>query len=103
MIPLIAKAFGTFGIDVPSTTQLELFRSAGIDANVRAEVQVLPPGHPYGRLALQFATALKDPIQAIVGAEELDRLVKGAEVELQDPDRWGVTFTLFQTWGQYRA
>lgn len=103
LIPLIAKAFGTFGIDVPSTTQLELFRSAGIDVNVRAEVQVLPPGHPYGRLTLQFATALKDPIQAIVGAEELDRLVKGAELELQDPDRWGVTFTLFQTWGQYWA
>lgn len=100
LIPLIVKAFGTVGIDVPSTTQLEMFRSAGIDVNVRAEVQVVPPGHPYQRLALQFAAGLQKPLQAIVGAEELERLVNEAETELQDPDRWGLTHTLFQTWGQ---
>lgn len=103
LVPLIAETFASFGIDIPSTTQMEMFRNAGIDVNVRAEVQVLHPGHPYQRLALQFATALRAPIQAIVGVEELDRLVKAAELELQDPDRWGITFTLFQTWGQHRA
>lgn len=100
LIPLLVKAFGTVGIDVPSTTQLELFRNAGIDVNVRAEVQVLPPGHPYQRMALQFAAGLQKPLQAIVGAEELERLVNEAETELQDPHRWGLTHTLFQTWGQ---
>lgn len=98
--PLIAKAFVSLGIDIPSSTQLEMFRTAGVDVNVRAEVVALPPGHPYQRLALQFATALRAPIQAIVGSEELERLVEQAEAELEDPHRWGMTATLFQTWGQ---
>ena len=96
---LIAQAFVSAGIDIPSTTQLEMFRSAGIDVRVRTEVQALPPGHPYQWVALQFAAALQEPMQAIAGADELERLMKEAEAELSDPDRWGVTFTLFQTWG----
>ena len=102
LIPLIAQAFVSAGIDIPSSSQLEMFRNAGIDVNVRTEVQALPPGHPYQRLALQFATALHAPIAAIAGAEELERLEKETEHELSDPDRWGLSFTLFQTWGRRR-
>lgn len=100
LIPLIVEAFDSLGLDVPSTTQLEMFRSSGIDPNVRTEVQAMPPGHPYGGLALQFAASLQEPMRSIVGVDELERLVKEAEAELLEPERWSVTFTLFQTWGQ---
>jgi len=36
-------------------------------------------------------------------ADELDQLKNQAERELQDPGRWGVTFTLFQCWGRRQA
>ena len=102
--PLIGEAFRKAGGDPdPAATQLELFRSAGIDVTARAEVQALPPGHPYLRLPLMYVTALQGLLRSIVDAEELERLEKAAERELQDPGRWGVTFTLFQCWGQRRA
>lgn len=103
LISLIVAGFGSLGIDVPSTTQLEMFRSCGVDVNVRAEVLALPPGSPYLRLPLQFTAALRGPLQSIAGAEELERLEQEAEQELQQPDRWGLTFSLFQCWGQRTA
>ena len=72
----------------------------GIEANVRAEVFALPPGHPYLRLPLQFATALEARLHSLVGAGELERLRNEAEVELNEPGRWGTTFTLIQSWGR---
>jgi SAM-dependent methyltransferase len=102
--PLIGEAFRKAGGDPdPAASMLELFRSAGIDVHARAEVQALPPGHPYLRLPLQYLTAVHGLLRSIVGAGELERLEKEAERELQDPGRWGVTFTLFQCWGRRRA
>src|SRR4029450_4160285 len=65
LIALIVEAFRRTGGDWaagrrhPGRTGLDLLRGAGIEANVRAEVFALPPGHPYLRLPLQFATALE--------------------------------------------
>ena len=67
---------------------------------MRAEVLALPPGHPYLRLPLQFATALKARLVTFVDAGELERLRQEAESELHDPGRWGTTFTLLQSWGE---
>ena len=39
---------------------LDLLRGFDIEGNVRAEVLALPPGHPYLRRPLQFATALEE-------------------------------------------
>lgn len=104
LIPLIGEAFRKAGGDPDAAvTQLELFRSSGIEPNIRAEVQALPPGHPYLRLPLQFSTALQGVLRSIVAADELERLEKEAERELQDPDRWGITFTLVQCWGRRAA
>lgn len=101
LIPLIGEAFRKAGGDPDAAaTQLELFRRSGIEANVRAEVLALPPGHPYLRLPLQFSSALQGLLQSIAGADKLERLEKEAERELQDPDRWGITFTLVQSWGR---
>jgi hypothetical protein len=45
---------------MPVASWLTCFAGFGIAGNVRAEVLALPPGHPYLRLPLQFATALEN-------------------------------------------
>jgi SAM-dependent methyltransferase len=101
LIDLIVEAFRRTGGDWDAGRKhLDLFRSFGIEANVRAEVFALPPGHPYLRLPLQFATALEARLLLLVEPGELERLRTDAEVELQEPGRWGTTFTLIQSWGR---
>jgi SAM-dependent methyltransferase len=101
LIALIVEAFRRTGGDWDAgRTHLDLFRGAGIEAHVRAELFALPPGHPYLRLPLQFATALEARLLSLVGADELERLRGKAEVELKASARWGTTFTLIQSWGQ---
>jgi hypothetical protein len=78
--------------------QLQLFRRFGVVANVRAEVLALPPG--YLRLPLQSTTALEARLLSFVDATELARLRTQAEAELKEPERWGTTFTLLQSWGR---
>ncbi|MPZ87207.1 MAG: methyltransferase domain-containing protein [Nitriliruptorales bacterium] len=104
LIPLLSEAFRKAGGDPDcATTQLEVFRDAGIEPHARAEVQALPPGHPYLRLPLVFATALDGLLRSLVDGDDLDRTLAQAERELADPGRWGLTFTLVQTWGQRQA
>jgi hypothetical protein len=67
---------------------------------VRAEVVALPPGHPYLRLTLQFATTLEARLLSFVDASDLQRLRQEAEAELKEPIRWGTTFTLLQSWAE---
>ncbi len=101
LIPLLGEAFLKAGGDPDAAaTQLELFRSSGIEPNVRAEVQALPPGHPYLRLPLQFATYLDGLLRSFVDADQLEQILVQAERELQDAGRWGLTFTLVQCWGR---
>ncbi len=101
LIPLLAQAF-EIGSDDPWVARRlpRLFRDANIEPTVRAEVQALEPGHPYQRLPLQFATALQGALHKLVDADELAAMLDEAEAELADPGRWGLTFTLVQTWGQ---
>jgi hypothetical protein len=101
LIALIVEAFRRTGGDWDAGRKhLDLFRSFGIEADVRAEVLALPPGHPYLRLPLQFATALEARLLSLVEPGELERLRNDAEVELKEPGRWGTTFTLLQAWGR---
>lgn len=100
LIALIEEAFLHSGGDWQAgRKQLALLRDFGIEAGVRAEVLALPPGHPYLRLPLQFATALEAKLLAVTDAEELARLKEEGETELAEPGRWGTTFTLLQAWG----
>jgi SAM-dependent methyltransferase len=102
LIALTVEAFRRTGGDWDAGRQHpDLFRSFGIEANVRAEVFALPPGHPYLRLPLQFATALEARLLSFVRAEELEQLRNDAEAELKEPGRWGTTFTLLQCWGTW--
>lgn len=100
LIALLAEAFRRWGDLDAGRKQLQLFREVGIEANVRADVLALPPGHPYLRLPLQMVAGLKARLQTFVDPDELERLIPAAEAELQEPDRWGTTFTLLQSWGR---
>jgi SAM-dependent methyltransferase len=101
LIVLIQDAFLLSGGDWGAgRMHLQLLREFGIEGNVSAEVFALPPGHPYLRLPLQFVTALEERLLSLVSADELDKLRKEGEAELQEPDRWGTTFTLLQCWGR---
>jgi SAM-dependent methyltransferase len=100
VITFIREAFHRWGDADAGRKHLQLFRRFDIAANVRAEVLALPPGHPYLRLPLQFTTALEPRLLTFVDATELARLRTQAEVELREPERWGTTFTLLQSWGR---
>ncbi len=103
LIARLGDVFERWGDPYVSRRQLELFRDYGIEANVRADVEALPPGHPYLRLPLQFATGLEAGLLTFMDQEKLDQLRNEAENELEQPGRWGTTFTLVQSWGQRAA
>jgi SAM-dependent methyltransferase len=101
LIALIVEAFALSGGDWEAGRRhLDLLGEFGIEGNVRAEVLALPPGHPYLRVPLQFATALEQRLLSLVTADELEGLRQQGEAELQEPGRWGTTFTLLQCWGR---
>jgi SAM-dependent methyltransferase len=101
LIALIVEAFRVSGGDWEAGRKhLHLLGEFGIEGNIGAEVVALPPGHPYLRLPLQFATSLEERLLGLVTADELDELRKQGEAELQEPGRWGTTFTLLQCWGR---
>jgi hypothetical protein len=79
---------------------LHLLSEFGIEGTGRAEIVALPPGHPYLRLPLQFATSLEERLLSLVSADELQEVRDQGEAELREPGRWGTTFTLLQCWGR---
>jgi SAM-dependent methyltransferase len=88
LIAGIRDAFRAAGSDFDvGRVERSLLLAHGIEPTVDAHVVALPPGHPYLRSPLQFAAAL-----------ELDG-IDAAALELADPNRWGTSFTLVQTWG----
>jgi SAM-dependent methyltransferase len=104
LIALIVEAFRLSGGDWNAGRgHLHVLREFGIEGNVRAEVRALPPGHPYLRLPLQFATSLEERLASLIGPDELRELREAGEAELQEPGRWGTTFTLLQCWGRCPA
>jgi SAM-dependent methyltransferase len=104
LIELIEETFLASGGDWQAgRNHLHLLSEFGIEGNVRAEVLALPPGHPYLRLPLQFATSLEERMLSLVSADELLELRTQAEAELQEAGRWGTTFTLLQCWGRRPA
>jgi SAM-dependent methyltransferase len=102
LVELIGQSFVRSGGDIQAGLKLlDLLR--GFEGKVRAEVLALPPGHPYLRLPLQFATALEERLLSIVAVDELEQLRKEGEAELEEPGRWGTTFTLLQCWSERAA
>lgn len=100
LIELINQAFRKVSELDGGRTHRHLFSTAGIDPNIHAELLALPPGHPYLRLPIQMTTGLAPRLEEFVSSQELARLHEAAEAELQEPGRWGTTFTVIQSWGR---
>jgi SAM-dependent methyltransferase len=101
LVALILQAFRAGGGDFDAGRQLPaLMRAAGLEPQVRAEVVALEPGHPYLRLPVQFATALRPRLEQLLPAPELADLMAQCEQEIAQPGAWGTTFTLVQAWAR---
>jgi SAM-dependent methyltransferase len=99
LIRLIAEIFATLGGESGRGLP-QLLREIGIEEpDIDAHVVALTPDHPYLRLPLQFSVALESRLVESLSEDELASLRREAETELADPDRWGTTFTLIQSWG----
>jgi SAM-dependent methyltransferase len=100
LIALLMQAFEAGGGNFNAGRELpRLLHEHGFEPMIRAHVIALEPGHPYLRLPLQFATALKPRLEQIAGAT-LATLLAEVEQELAGPDVWGTTFTLIQAFGR---
>lgn len=100
LVGLIGQAFASVSPLDGGRTHLGLFKSVDIEPRLHAEVLTLPPGHAYLRLPIQMTTGLAPRLEEFVDPRELVRLQGAAEDELQDPGRWGTTFTVIQSWGR---
>ncbi len=101
LIGLILDGFRAGGGDFDAGRSLRgHLVELGIDPVLDAHVLVLPPGHPYLRLPLQFAASLRPWIETLIGPDALASLRTEFEEELDDPERWGTTFTLIQAYGR---
>ena len=99
LIELIKEAFSASGGDFNAGRHgYDLLAAAGYAPHIRAEVIALEPGHPYLQLPLQFATSLRPRLLTIVDADALDEWLAQATNELSNVTRWGMSFTLMQTW-----
>jgi SAM-dependent methyltransferase len=99
LIRLIAEIFAALGGESGRGLP-QLLREIGIEEpDIVAHVVALKPGHPYLRLPLQFSVALESRLVESLSEDELASLRREAETELAEPDRWGTTFTLIQSWG----
>jgi SAM-dependent methyltransferase len=100
LIELVAEIFAGMGGEAGRGLP-ELFREVGVEEpGIDAHVIALEPGHPYLRLPLQFSVALESRLLETLSEDELVSLRREAESELAEPDRWGTTFTLIQSWGR---
>ena len=96
LIDLIRQGFVVAGGNFNFGRELPKYLSRYGEPRLSAQVIALPPGHPYLRLPVQFATALKARLEALVGARQLTELLAQVEDELARPETWGTTFTLIQ-------
>ncbi|HET7435485.1 MAG TPA: methyltransferase domain-containing protein [Thermoanaerobaculia bacterium] len=98
---IILAAFRAGGGDFDAGRRtFALLRDHGLEnVSVRAAIEALPLGHPYLRVVIQFATALRKRIleHGLATAVELDALT--ADVEQALASRAGTTFVVTQVWG----
>jgi SAM-dependent methyltransferase len=97
LISLIDRGFEAAGGNFSSGREIpSLMRNAGLSPHVSARVIALEPAHPYLRLPLQFAAALRPRLESLVAVDALQDLLQRCDEELAREDAWGTTFTLIQ-------
>jgi SAM-dependent methyltransferase len=100
----ILTAFRLGGGDLDAGRRIfSMLRGSGLeDVQARAEVQVLPPGHPYRRLPAQFAASLRRRILdgGILEEPDLEAAIEDVEAAAADSDTLVTTFIVVQAWGR---
>ena len=103
LLELLEKTFALRGdINIGRRT-FHMLKDCGLeDVTIRTSVQALQDRHPYMRMPLIGARAMRERmIEAGLTTErEFERLVQAVEQAVNDPDRVQVTFTLVQAWGR---
>jgi hypothetical protein len=80
-----------------------MWRQAGLEeVQVRAAAMALPPGHPYRRLPIQFATSLRRRILEgqLLTEAALDDAMAACEQMATDANTFSMTSILSQVWGR---
>lgn len=80
-----------------------MLRRAGLaDVKIRAAVMALQDSHPYMRLPVIGATAMRTRIleAGLATDAELDDLLADVEERVRDPETFQITFTVTQVWGR---
>jgi SAM-dependent methyltransferase len=100
---VIIEAFRRGGGDFNAgrRTHAMLQECGAEDVRIRAAVVALAPGHPYLRLAVQFATSLKNRIldESLMSNSELDEAIAECERVASNPKTIGATFVVMQVRG----
>jgi ubiquinone/menaquinone biosynthesis C-methylase UbiE len=80
-----------------------LLRGAGLEnVKVRASVKALQDSHPYMKMILTGADAIRErAVKAdITTKKEFDKIIKSVGEWISNPDNIQITFTLIQSWGE---
>ncbi len=103
LIRIIEAAFALRGdINIGRRTYFML-RKAGLeDVTIRAAILALQNNHPYMRMAVIGANAMRQRIIAagLSTDAELADLLLDAEQRANDPDTFQISFTVTQVWGR---
>ncbi|MDN3519129.1 methyltransferase domain-containing protein [Aquisalimonas lutea] len=102
LLDLLERTFALRGdINIGRRT-FHMLKEAGLqDVRIRASVHALQNGHPYMRMPVIGARAMRERMIAagLVTDREFDTLVQAVEQAIQNPDQVQITFTLVQAWG----
>lgn len=77
-----------------------LFRGVGLEARLRADVALVPPGHPYNENLLHVFEGVAPRLRARLGDARFEALLERAREELTDERQWGTTSVLVQAWAR---
>lgn len=102
LLDLLEQTFALRGdINIGRRT-FHMFKECGLeDVQIRTSVQALQNRHPYMRMPLIGARAMRERMIAagLTTVEKIDQLIAGVESAVNDPERVQITFTLVQVWG----
>jgi hypothetical protein len=106
LIGVVESAFALRGdINIGRRTYFMLRRAGLGEVTIRASVLALQDNHPYMRMAIVGANAMRQRILSagLATDTELDDLLGDAEQRASDPETFQITFTVTQVWGRKAA
>jgi SAM-dependent methyltransferase len=101
LFALIERAFEDMGGIDAGPRLLPLARARGwSDVHFDAHLAALPPGHPYLAIPAMMATALRSALLKHTTEADLDRAIADVQAACENPELYGIAFTMMQVWGR---